>query len=539
MLGEVLKMKEIQEIFQDYDIAPELIIPYGRNMAKLDTESWPAAKTRKGHLILVTAMSPTPKGEGKTTTTIGLGDALRRIGKKSLICLRQPSMGPCFGVKGGATGGGKAMLTPMESINLNFTGDFHAISAAHNLLSAMIDNHLHFGNRLNLDPRRIYWRRSIDMNDRSLRYMTQGLGGASNGFPREDGFDITAASEVMAILCLAKNLQDLQEKLGNIIIGITQDKKIVTARDLKAHGAMAAILKNAILPNIVQTLEGNAAFVHGGPFANIAHGCSSIIATSSALKLADFVVTEAGFGADLGAEKFLNIKCRTSNLWPSCAVVVATVRGIKYHGTDLQSGICNIDRHVENLKKFNLPVIVALNQFDSDSAEELNWVIQHCKDSLGVPCVVNNAWAQGSAGAESLAREVVGLCELSQLQPTFSYQDEISLSAKIESIAKEIYRAEGVQFSAAAQKRLLEIENLGFKRLPICMAKTPYSFSSNPERLGAASYHTLEVREIRLSAGAGFVVAICGEIMTMPGLPRVPSAEDIYVDAKGQIQGLF
>ena len=532
-------MKEISEVFRPFDIDPKNIIAYGRNIAKLDTESMDLSQKKNGHLVLVTAMSPTPKGEGKTTTTIGLGDALRRIGKKSLICLRQPSMGPCFGVKGGATGGGKAMLTPMESINLNFTGDFHAIGAAHNLLSALIDNHIHFGNELKIDARKVTWRRAIDMNDRSLRVITQGLGGPGNGFPREDGFDITVASEVMAIFCLATDLLDLQEKLGEIIIGVSYDKKPIRAKELNAHGAMAAILKNAILPNLVQTLEGSAALVHGGPFANIAHGCNSIIATSSALKLADYVVTEAGFGADLGAEKFLNIKCRKAELWPSCAVLVATIRGIKHHGTDLKTGIVNIDRHVANLKKFNLPLTVAINRFTEDTTEELNWVTEYCKNKLGVHCIVNSSWSDGSAGSEDLAKEVVRLCDQNISIPSFTYEDSHSLFDKIKTISKELYGATSVRFSESAHKKLLEFENLGFQDLPICIAKTQYSFSSDPKKLGAASDHILEIKEVRLSAGAGFVVAICGDIMTMPGLPRVPAAAGIYVDKKGQIQGLF
>ncbi len=532
-------MKEISEVFKAFDIAPQNIIPYGRNIAKLDTEAMQLNEKNNGHLVLVTAMSPTPKGEGKTTTTIGLGDALRRIGKKSLICLRQPSMGPCFGVKGGATGGGKAMLTPMESINLNFTGDFHAIGAAHNLLSAMIDNHIHFGNELGIDARQVTWRRVIDMNDRSLRSITQGLGGPANGFPREDGFDITVASEVMAVLCLATDLQDLQKKLGEIIIGRTLDKKPVTARDLKANGAMAAILKNAILPNLVQTLEGNAALVHGGPFANIAHGCNSIIATKSALKLADYVVTEAGFGADLGAEKFLNIKCRKAGIWPSCAVLVATIRGIKHHGSDLQSGIVNIKRHVANLKKFKLPIVVAINRFTEDTADELKWVSDYCETELGIKCIVNNSWAEGSLGSENLAKEVVCLCEQNISKPSFSYQDTHSLFDKVRIIAEDIYSAKNVQFSVSALKKLEEFENLGFGHLPVCIAKTQYSFSSDPKKLGAASDHTLDIKEVRLAAGAGFVVAICGDIMTMPGLPKVPAAEAIFVDQNGKTQGLF
>ncbi len=532
-------MKEISEVFKTYDIDPKNIIPYGKNIAKLDTEAMDFSKKKNGHLVLVTAMSPTPKGEGKTTTTIGLGDALKKIGKKSLICLRQPSMGPCFGVKGGATGGGKAMLTPMESINLNFTGDFHAIGAAHNLLSALIDNHIHYGNELKIDARKVTWRRVIDMNDRSLRVITQGLGGPGNGFPREDGFDITVASEVMAIFCLATNLQDLQQKLGQIIIGVSQDKKPITAKDLNANGAMAAILKNAILPNLVQTLEGNAALVHGGPFANIAHGCNSIIATSAALKLADYVVTEAGFGADLGAEKFLNIKCRKAELWPSCAVLVVTIRGIKHHGTDLKTGIVNINRHVANLKKFNLPITIAINQFTEDTDEELSWVIDYCKKKLEVNCIVNKSWAEGSSGSEDLAKEVVRLCDQNISIPSFSYEDSHSLFDKIQTISKELYSAESVRLSEPARKKLLEFENLGFQDMPICIAKTQYSFSSDPKKLGAASDHILDIKEVRLAAGAGFVIAICGDIMTMPGLPRVPAASGIYVDKNGQIQGLF
>jgi formate--tetrahydrofolate ligase len=448
-------------------------------------------------------------------------------------------MGPCFGVKGGATGGGKAQLTPMEAINLNFTGDIHAIGAAHNLLSSMIDNHIHWGNELRIDARRVTWRRVIDMNDRALRSITQSLGGAANGFPREDGFDITVASEVMAIFCLAKNLNDLQERLGQIVIGVSLDKKPITALDLKAHGAMAAILKSAILPNMVQTLEGNPALVHGGPFANIAHGCNSVIATKTALNISDFVVTEAGFGADLGAEKFLNIKCRKANIWPSCSVLVATVRGIRHHGQNLQEGICNIQRHVENLQKFSLPVIVALNRFTDDTEDDLNWIIQYCKTELNVQCVINSSWALGSEGSENLGRAVIEVCEKNKPQKKLLYTDETSLFDKIKIIAQELYHASDVSADETVLKKLADYKKMGFDKLPICIAKTQYSFSSDPKKLGAAKNHVLKVREVRLSAGAGFVVAICGDVMTMPGLPKKPTAEVVTIDAHGEIRGLF
>lgn len=535
-------MNEILDVFSKFNIDAKNIIPYGRNIAKLDTENLHFSDADpKGHLVLVTAMSPTPKGEGKTTTTIGLGDGLNRLNKKTLICLRQPSMGPCFGVKGGATGGGRAQLTPMETINLNFTGDIHAIGAAHNLLSSLIDNHIYWGNELRIDTRRVTWKRVIDMNDRALRSITQSLGGASNGFPREDGFDITVASEVMAIFCLAENLQDLQSKLGEIVIGHSLDKKLIKAKDLKAHGAMAAILKNAILPNMVQTLEGHPALVHGGPFANIAHGCNSIIATKAALHLSDFVVTEAGFGADLGAEKFLNIKCRKANIWPSCSVLVATVRGIRYHGEKLQDGMSNIKKHVENLKTFSLPVVVAINHFTEDSEEDLNWIKNYCKTELNVSCVVSRFWALGSSGSEELAREVIKICEQNKLteKNKFLYKEDLSLFDKIKTIAKEIYSASDIDVDMAILKKLEDYTQQGFGHLPICIAKTQYSFSTDPKKLGAARDHILKVREVRLSAGAGFVVVICGDVMTMPGLPKNPSAEEIAVDENGQIVGLF
>ena len=532
-------MKNLGDIMKPFLIPDDSIIPYGRNLAKIDTTKLPLGE-KQGHLILVTAMSPTPKGEGKTTTTIGLGDALCKLGEKSLICLRQPSMGPCFGVKGGATGGGKAMLTPMESINLNFTGDFHAITSAHNLLSSMIDNHIHYGNQLKIDLRKITWKRVMDANDRSLRSITVGLGGPANGYPREDGFDITVASEVMAIFCLASDLQDLQNKLGEIIIGYSTDKAPITAKDLKANGAMAAILKNAILPNLVQTLEGNPALVHGGPFANIAHGCNSIIATKMALGIADFVVTEAGFGADLGAEKFLNIKCRQADIWPSCAVLVVTVRGIRHHGKDLESGIVNIKRHVENLKKFNLPIVVAINKYTNDTDDEHQWIIDYCRDHLAVECAVNSSWEHGSIGSAVLGEKVIKACRSNYLTKHHHlYPSEMGLKKKIETVAKELYLASVVQFSEKISKDLASFEEMGFGHLPVCIAKTQYSFSTDPTKLGAASGHAIEVREVRLSAGAGFVVVICGNLMTMPGLPKIPSAENIFIDESGEIKGLF
>lgn len=536
-------MKNIDEVYARLNLPKDLLIPYGAHMAKINTEKIQFPNSQKGHLVLVTAMSPTPQGEGKTTTTVGLGDALSRLKQKALICLRQPSMGPCFGVKGGATGGGKAMLTPMEQINLNFTGDFHAITSAHNLLSAMIDNHIHWGNQLKIDVRRITWKRVIDMNDRALRVITQSLGGAGNGYPREDGFDITVASEVMAIFCLSKNLQDLQENLGKIVIGLSLDKKPITAKDLKANGAMAAILKQAVLPNLVQTLEGNPVFVHGGPFANIAHGCNSVIATESALKLADYVVTEAGFGADLGAEKFLNIKCRKAGIWPSCAVIVATVRGLKHHGEGkpnaLEIGMSNLRRHVDNMRKFSLPCVVAINRFTQDTEEELKFVIDYCRKEFDVECVVNSSWAEGSLGSENLGKAVIKLCSAKPAAPKPLYPDQIPLLDKIRTIAQELYYAKDVDADPQVLAKLLQFENMGYGHLPICIAKTQYSFSTDPKKLGAAAGHTLKIREVRLNAGAGFVVAVCGELMTMPGLPKVPAAESIFVNEQGEIQGLF
>nr|WP_295080029.1 formate--tetrahydrofolate ligase [uncultured Roseateles sp.] len=523
--------------------------PYGHYKAKLSLgQVQSLGAQRNGHLVLVTAISPTPPGEGKTTTTVGLGDGLNVIGKKAMICLREPSLGPCFGMKGGAAGGGRAQVLPMEDINLHFTGDFHAIALANNLLAALIDNHIHHGNALKLDLRRISWRRVVDMNDRALRDITVALGGPGNGYPRQDGFDIVVASEVMAILCLATSLADLQRRLGNIVVGTTADKKPVTARELKADGAMTALLKDALAPNLVQTLEGNLAFVHGGPFANIAHGCNSVIATQTALKLTDYVVTEAGFGADLGAEKFMSIKCRKAGLNPSCAVLVATVRALKYHGhgedlAALEQGLANLRRHIENIRQhYELPLVVSINRFDADTPEEIALIQAACQ-ALGVSCVLATHWAEGGAGAAELARQVVALCEANSAraaEPAAQlYRDEEPLADKIRAVAAKIYRAEEVQFEGRTLAQLQEWQDAGWGHLPVCIAKTPYSFSSDPTLRGAAIGHTLRVRELRLNAGAEFIVAICGDIMTMPGLPKVPAAEHIGVDAAGRISGLF
>ncbi|MBB4844178.1 formate--tetrahydrofolate ligase [Paucibacter oligotrophus] len=531
---------------QKLGLPEDALSPIGHYKAKLSLAQVEALQGEKnGHLVLVTAISPTPPGEGKTTTTVGLGDALNHIGKQAIICLREPSLGPCFGMKGGAAGGGHAQVVPMEDINLHFTGDFHAIALANNLLAALIDNHIHHGNALGLDVRRISWRRVVDMNDRALREITVGLGGPANGYPRQDGFDIVVASEVMAILCLATNMADLQRRLGNIVVGFTAAKQPVTARELKADGAMTALLKDALAPNLVQTLEGNLAFVHGGPFANIAHGCNSVIATQTALKLADYVVTEAGFGADLGAEKFIDIKCRKAGLKPACAVLVATVRALKFHGggeglNSLQDGLANLRRHVENIQQhYALPVVVSINRFDSDTAEEIAMIRQAC-EALGVACVLATHWAEGGAGAAALAREVVALCEARAAKPAAQlYPDEAPLADKIRAVASKIYRAVEVQFEPKAQAQLQDWQAAGWGHLPVCIAKTPYSFSSDASLRGAASGHVLKVRELRLAAGAEFVVAICGEIMTMPGLPKQPAAERIAVDAQGRITGLF
>ena len=531
-------------------IAPEQVIPYGRWKGKLDLATMPQRQGGStGKLILVTAISPSPPGEGKTTTTVGLGDGLSRLGKKAMICLREPSLGPSFGLKGGATGGGYSQVVPMDEINLHFTGDFHAISTANNLLSAMIENHLHWGNALNLDPRRITWRRAMDLNDRTLRKVITGLGN-DRDHPRETGFDITVASEVMAIFCLAKDLADLKERLGRIIVGRTKSKEIVLASQLQAHGAMTALLKDALNPNLVQTLEHTPALVHGGPFANIAHGCNSVIATKTALQLADYVVTEAGFGADLGAEKFFNIKCREAGLTPSAAVVVATVRALKYHGglsvTNLakenlaavERGFANLRRHLENIAKFGVPAVVAINAFATDTAAERELLFSLCKD-FGVPCVLATHWADGGAGATDLATQVLAtIAEHPESRFEPLYPLDLPLAEKIRTIAREIYRADDIALTPAVARQLSDLDATATRHFPVCIAKTPYSFGSDPEQRGAISGFTLPVREVRVSAGAGFVVAITGDIMTMPGLPRRPAAEGVDVDLSGHITGL-
>jgi formate--tetrahydrofolate ligase len=530
-------------------IPAEAIEPYGHHKAKIDLALLPpAAKTAK--LILVTAINPTPAGEGKSTTSVGLADALNRTGRQTMLALREPSLGPCFGTKGGATGGGYAQVVPMEDINLHFTGDFHAITSAHNLLAAMIDNHVHWGNTLDIDVRRIVWRRVLDMNDRALRDIAQSLGGPANGYPRESGFDITVASEVMAILCLASDLHDLEARLGRIVVAYTRDRQPVTAKDLKADGAMAVLLAQAIKPNLVQTLEGTPALIHGGPFANIAHGCNSVIATRTALGLADYVVTEAGFGADLGAEKFFDIKCRQAGLKPDATVIVATVRALKMNGgvakADLSApdvdavrrGGVNLARHIENVRAFGVPVVVAVNRFDSDTPEEFA-AIREIATAQGCEAVLCTHWADGGAGAEALADAVVGLCDRSVGQFAPLYADDLSLFDKINTVATRIYRAEEAIADPSVLAQLARWEEAGFGHLPVCMAKTQYSFTTDPSKLGAPTGHVVPVREVRLSAGAGFVVAICGEIMTMPGLPRVPAAEAIRFAAGGEIEGLF
>ncbi len=549
-IARAATMEPIADIGAKLDIPETALLRHGHYMAKVDYGFIRGlAKKRDGKLILVTAITPTPAGEGKTTTTVGLGDGLNAIGKKTAICIREPSLGPCFGMKGGAAGGGYAQVVPMENINLHFTGDFHAIGAAHNLLSAMVDNHVYWGLKPELDVRRIVWRRVLDMNDRALRQITASLGGVANGFPRESGFDITVASEIMAIFCLATDLKDLQRRIDNIVVGYTRDRKPVRAKQLKASGAMAVLLKDALMPNLVQTLENNPAFIHGGPFANIAHGCNSVMATQTALKLADYVVTEAGFGADLGAEKFFDIKCRKAGLKPAAAVVVATVRALKMHGGvakgDLGkenvkaviSGCSNLERHIKNIKKFGVPPVVAINQFITDTPKELAAVEATCK-KLGVKAILCSHWADGSKGTEALARHVVQLADSGKAKFKPLYADEMPLFKKIETVVKEIY---GGQATADQKVRtqLHEWEAAGYGHLPICIAKTQYSFSTDPTLKGAPSKHVVAVREVRLSAGAEFIVAITGEIMTMPGLPRVPSANSIHLDSKGLIQGLF
>ena len=548
-IARAARLRPIGEIAALAGIPDDALIPYGRHKAKIDFDFIRAAEQRPdGALVLVTGISPTPAGEGKTTTTIGLGDALRAIGHDTMICLREPSLGPCFGVKGGATGGGHAQVAPMDEINLHFTGDFHAITAANNLLAAMLDNHLYWGNALGLDPRKLSWRRALDMNDRALRQIVTSLGG--NGAPREDGFDITVASEVMAVLCLSRDLADLQARLGRMVVGSRPDGSLVTAKELKADGAMAALLREALMPNLVQTLAGSPALVHGGPFANIAHGCNSVMATRLGLKLADIVVTEAGFGADLGGEKFLDIKCRSAGLSPACAVVVATVRALKMHGGVAKSalgredvaavthGIANLRRHVENMQGFGLPVVVAINRFTSDTPAEIA-AVRAAMDALGVETCLCTHWSDGAAGAADLARAVASRIAEGGADFHPLYEDAMPLAGKIATVARRIYGAADIALPAAVARRLDGFAAAGFGQLPVCIAKTQYSFSADPTLLGAPSGHVLPIRAVRLSAGAGFVVAIAGDIMTMPGLPRVPAAEGIFLDPSGQIEGLF
>lgn len=544
-------MLNISKITTELGIDDNYVEQYGKYKAKIDLSLLDNLNRNNGKLVLVTAISPTPAGEGKTTTTIGLADSLRALGKNAIVAMREPSLGPVFGIKGGAAGGGYAQVVPMEDINLHFTGDFHAIGAANNLLAAMLDNHIYQGNSLNIDPSKITWKRCVDMNDRQLRYIQDGLGGGKNGIPRNDGFDITVASEVMAVFCLATSIQDLKNKLSKLIVGYTYDDKPVTAGDLKAEGAMTALLKDALKPNLVQTLEGTPAFVHGGPFANIAHGCNSVIATKMAMRLGDYTITEAGFGADLGAEKFLDIKCRLANLKPNAVVVVATVRALKMHGGSqkeelntenletLEKGLPNLLKHVSNIKNvFKLPCLVAINRFPSDTDSEISLVIEKCKE-LGVNAVLSNVWAEGSKGGLELAKETIKLCDEDNSNFEFCYDLEDSIEGKINSIVTKIYGGANVVFTQEAMEQIKHLNNLGFDKLPICMAKTQYSFSDDMSKLGAPSGFTVTVREIKVSAGAGFIVALTGTIMTMPGLPKVPSAEKIDVLPNGKIIGLF
>ena len=545
------KIKPIAEVAAKIGVPSHALIPYGWTKAKVSTDYVNQIQSNKdGKLILVTAISPTPAGEGKTTTTVGLSDGLNHIGKKAIAALREPSLGPCFGVKGGAAGGGYAQVVPMEDINLHFTGDFHAITSAHNLLSALIDNHIYWGNALGIDQRRIGWKRVLDMNDRALRSIVNSLGGVSNGFPREDGFDITVASEVMAILCLSKDLKDLENRLGNIIVAYTRDKKPIRARDLKADGAMTVLLKDALQPNLVQTLENNPVFIHGGPFANIAHGCNSVLATKTAMKLADYVVTEAGFGADLGAEKFFDIKCRKAGIAPSVVVIVATVRALKMHGgvakDDLKAenaaavakGCENLKRHIENVNKFGVPAVVAVNKFITDTDAEIAEV-QKAAESMGTKAFLCTHWADGGKGTEALAHHVVKVIDDGKAHFKPLYPDDMKLRDKVKTIATEIYRAADIACDSSVETQFKDLEAAGFGHFPVCMAKTQYSFSTDPAKRGAPTGHIVPIRELRLSAGAEFIVVVTGEIMTMPGLPKVPSADSIRLDDKGQIQGLF
>ena len=551
-IAQAAKMRPIIDVARErLGIAPENLEPYGHYKAKISLDYIKTLKDRpNGKLVLVSAVNPTPAGEGKTTTTVGLTDALNHIGKKAMLCIREPSLGPCFGVKGGAAGGGYAQVVPMEEINLHFTGDLHAIGAANNLLAALIDNHIYWGNALGIDGRRVAWRRAVDMNDRSLRSIVSSLGGVANGFPREDGFDITVASEIMAIFCLATDVQDLKKRLASIVVAYTRDRKPVRAGDLKAQGSLTALLKDALAPNLVQTLEGTPAFIHGGPFANIAHGCNSVLATTTALKLADYVVTEAGFGADLGAEKFMDIKCRKTGLAPDCAVLVATIRALKMHGgvkkedlkhenlKALEAGMANLQRHVENVRKFGIVPVVSINRFSTDTEAEINLVEEKCR-ALGVEALMADHWALGGAGAENVARAVVKVCESGKSKLKYLYPDDMPLLEKIRTIAKEIYRAKDIDADKSVRDQLAAFEAMGGAKFPICVAKTQYSFTTNPDAKGAPTDHIIKVRDVRLSAGAEFVVAICGEIMTMPGLPRVPAADAIDVGPDGKIVGLF
>ncbi|HEY3224869.1 MAG TPA: formate--tetrahydrofolate ligase [Pseudolabrys sp.] len=551
-IAQAAKKRPIMEIAREkLGIAPENLEPYGHYKAKVSMDFIKSLQGKpNGKLILVSAITPTPAGEGKTTTTVGLTDALNLIGKKAMLCIREPSLGPCFGVKGGAAGGGYAQVVPMEDINLHFTGDIHAISAANNLLAALIDNHIYWGNALGIDARRIVWRRVMDMNDRALRSIVSSLGGVANGYPREDGFDITVASEVMAIFCLARDIEDLKQRLSKIVIGYTRDRKPVRAGDLKGHGPMTVLLKEALAPNLVQTLEGTPAFIHGGPFANIAHGCNSVLATTTALKLCDYVVTECGFGADLGGEKFFDIKCRKTGLAPDCVVLVASIRALKMHGgvkkedlkaenlKALEAGMANLQRHIENVQKFGIVPIVSINRFSADTEAEIALVKNTCK-KLGVEALMADHWAEGSEGAANVAHAVVKVVEGGKSKLKLLYPDEMPLLEKIRTIAKEIYRAKDISTDKPVRDQLKSFEDMGYGKLPVCIAKTQYSFTTNADTKGAPNDHTINVREVRLSAGAEFVVAICGEIMTMPGLPKVPAADSIDVNAQGQIVKLF
>ena len=551
-ISQAAKKRPIVDVAREkLGIAPENLEPYGHYKAKVSMDFVKSLQSKpNGKLILVSAINPTPAGEGKTTTTVGLTDALNHIGKKAMLCIREPSLGPSFGVKGGAAGGGYAQVVPMEDINLHFTGDFHAITSANNLLAALLDNHIYWGNSLGIDPRRVAWRRVLDMNDRALRSIVNSLGGVANGFPREDGFDITVASEVMAIFCLARDLEDLKKRLSNIVVGYTRDRKPIRAGDLKAHGAMTVLLKEALAPNLVQTMEGTPAFIHGGPFANIAHGCNSVLATTTALKLADYVVTEAGFGADLGAEKFMDIKCRKSGIAPDCAVIVATIRALKMHGgvkkeelkaenlKALEAGMANLARHVENIRKFGVEPVISINRFSADTEAEIKLVEDKCK-ALGVEALMADHWAEGGKGAADVARAVVRIAESGKSKLKYLYPDDMPLVEKIRTICKEIYRAKDIAIEKPVRDQLASFEAMGYGKFPVCMAKTQYSFSTNPDAKGAPNDHIIPVREVRLSAGAEFVVAICGEILTMPGLPRVPAADAIDIAPDGRVVGLF